>query len=299
MSCRKPSDGSADRIPIPDNTTFNPVFDVNNLDTSDLFNQGITIGSVDFLNEASGLGGSHYNAGMIWSHNDGGNGNDLYLIDENTGTLVAKYSLEQAMNIDWEDLSLSYNSDFSYTYIADIGDNFRIRSNYSLYCFEEPIYDSSNASQLMINPRRINFIYPDGTNNAEAVMVDNQTGDLLIATKGSAFSGIYRATAEQLANATGVIELEKLGTLPIRNVTAGDISIDGNWIALKTYDDILFWNRVEGETIEEMFSRVPEKLPYNKSETQGEAFCWTENGYYTLSENVQGVVPELYFYSIK
>ena len=299
LSCRKADDGNL-RQPFSDESNkFNPTYNIDDLTTSTLFNDGVSMGQVDFLAEASGLGSSNYNTDMVWSHNDGGNSNELFLINSTDGKLAAKYSVNQASNVDWEDLSVYSKNDSSYTYIADIGDNLRIRSTYSIYFFEEPSFDPNASSNLSINPTKVDFVYPDHRNNAEAVIVDHLTGDIIIATKAGNFSDIYRMTAEQISSANGKVRLEKLGTLPIGNVTAGDMSADGKWLVLKTYDDIYFWRRHAIESISDMFLRTPEKLPYNKTETQGEAFCWTENGYFTLSERVAGVIPQLYFYSKK
>lgn len=299
LSCTKLDNDNKVNDSFSSPSLFNPTYSLDNLEESKLFNDGVPNGTVNYINEASGIVTSNYNNGMIWSHNDGGNGSELFLMNAKNGEMKAKYHLEQSPNLDWEDVSISFSHNFSYTYIADIGDNFQMRNYYSLYCFEEPVYDSLPDANRTIQPKKIDFRYPDGSKNAEAIFVDPKTGDIIIATKGHSSSNIYRVSFSQLNTATGQIVVEKLGDLPIGSITGGDMSSDGNWLALRTYSDILFWSRDDNETISEMLDKAPQKLPYNQKEPQGEAFCWGDNGYFTLSERTTGMIPDLYFYSLK
>lgn len=273
-------------------------FNTDSLQTSSQYDSAQVRGFVDSLAEASGLIKSHYNSDYIWSHNDGGNAAELFLIDATDASLKAKYSFSSTSNFDWEDIAVYYSNDFSYIYVGDVGDNFGFRNNYSLYAFEEPTFDT-NVTNFEINPRKIDFVYPNGSNNCEAIMVDPLTGDLLFATKAGSKTEIFIAKAFQLNSAVGEITLKKLGELPLKNVTAGDISQDGLRISLRTYNDIVFWTRNQGESLSEAFLKTPEKLPYNGLEPQGEAFCWMGSGYLTLSEKIAGQSPKLYFYSKK
>lgn len=284
--------------PDPSPEFFVASFDPDQLQTSNLFNPAQLVGEVDYLNEASGLIQSHYNQNLIWTHNDGGNSSELFLMDARDASLKQKYHLLNSSNLDWEDISVYYSNGFSYMYIGDVGDNFGFRNNYSLYAFEEPFYDSSNA-QPSITTRKIDFVYPSGKKNCEAIMVDPLSGDLIFATKAFDKTEIYIANAFQLNSAVGEIELKKIGELPLKNVTAGDISQDGSFISLRTYDDLILWVRDTSETLEEAFLKTPQKLPYNGMEPQGEAFCWVNNGYYTLGEKISGLLPRLFYYSKK
>lgn len=273
-------------------------FHLDSLTTSSQFDSAQVVGRVDSISEASGLIRSYYNTNMVWSHNDGGNTTDLYLLDASNASLKTTYTLKGSSNLDWEDITVYYSNGFSYIYIGDVGDNFGFRGYYSLYAFEEPSYDSSQAT-FEITPRRIDFTYPDGPKNCEAIMVDPLNGDLLFATKAGSKTEIFTAKVDQLNSAVGQITLEKLGELPLKNVTAGDISQDGSLITLRTYNHLLCWKREPGASLEEAFLKNPEKLPYNSLEPQGEAFCWVEGGYLTLSEKIASQSPKLYFYPKK
>lgn len=297
FSCKKKENPNPNPIP-KDTEFFVASFHIDSLEFSHEFDSAQVIGEVDYMLEASGLINSHYNSNFIWSHNDGGNENSLFLMDANSADLKAEYTIEGASNLDWEDIAVYFDNGFSYIYVGDVGDNIGFRSNYSLYAFEEPIY-SEHSSEFTINPRKIDFDYPDGPNNCEAIMVDPLSGDLILATKGGSKTELFLAQEMQLNSAIGQITLEKIGELPLKNVTAGDISTDGKWIGLRTYNQIVFWTREEGESLSEAFMKTPKKLPYNGLEPQGEAFCWIEDGYFTLSEKIAGLTPKLYFYSKK
>ena len=75
----------------------------------------------------------------------------------------------------------------------------------------------------------------------------------------------------------------------------GAISPSGREILLKTYDDIFYWERQQGELLSATLQREATALPYS-GEPQGEAICWDKagSGFYTLSE---GVKQPLYYYS--
>src|SRR5688572_7607336 len=58
----------------------------------------------DELRESSGLVISRTQPGVLWSHNDSGDGPSIYAIDM-SGRLLAKFRIEGADARDWEDIS--------------------------------------------------------------------------------------------------------------------------------------------------------------------------------------------------
>ena len=278
---------------------FNPVYNIEDLIESTLYDTSITIGDVPYALEASGIEKSHVNNSYIWVHNDGSHPRQLFLIDANTGDSVFTFSLSGVLNIDWEDMTLFDNGASSFLYIADVGDNFRIRPDYSLFKLQEPKYNGASTPVSVFNVQEIKFTYPDGdSHNCEAIMVDPLTGDIIIATKKANNTEIYKLPVEDLDKGIP-IKAVKMGKLPLGNVTAGDISDNGERIVLRNYSHILFWQRQNGESLSKTFARIPQTLPYDNNEIQGEAFCWVPTGYYTLSEGTPGNIPDLYFYPKK
>src|SRR5689334_17375888 len=77
------------------------------------------------LEEVSGLAASQQNAPYLWTHNDSGNGPDVFLID-NELKVRLRCTLKGVANRDWEDICVGPGpvTGKSYVYVADIGDNF-------------------------------------------------------------------------------------------------------------------------------------------------------------------------------
>lgn len=68
------------------------------------------------LEEVSGM---IFVNGQLFALNDGGNSNDIYIIDTLTRNIEKTITLEGTTNVDWEDIT----SDGNYLYIADVGNN--------------------------------------------------------------------------------------------------------------------------------------------------------------------------------
>ena len=74
-------------------------------------------------------------------------------------------------------------------FLGDIGDNRARRPNVSVFRFAEPrrLVDQTVARTWW------RFTYPDGPQDAEALLVDPRDGRIWIATKDVFFGGLYRA----------------------------------------------------------------------------------------------------------
>jgi hypothetical protein len=77
----------------------------------------------------------------------------------------------------------------------------------------------------------------------------------------------------------------------------GDISPSGNEILIKTYINVFYWHRTTQPSLWDVFQEAPDTVTYTP-EPQGEALCWHPEGlgYYTVSEERQGIPAHLYFY---
>lgn len=281
---------------IPKDTVAYASYNTDTLPFSDQFRITQTqLLKTDSLREISGLVASKEYANDYWGEEDSGNKNAIYLIDSSGRWIGTKY-LANVFNRDWEDMAGGPGpvEGKYYLYVGDIGDNLLILPFITVYRFEEPKDMKYETDSLISNYDVINLVYPDGRHNAEALMVDPQTKDIYVITKGDS-AGLYRVAYPQ--NTTSITPLTLLEVLPISTVTAADISPDGTQILIKNYDDVFYWKRKAGETIEACLSRVPIRLKYKK-ELQGEAIAWTRygDGFYTLSEMVGNHVPVFYHY---
>ena len=93
--------------------------------------------------------------GKIITHNDSGDDPNLYEIDPENGEITRVVTLENATNIDWEDL----DQDDTYIYIADIGNNNGNREDLKIY----KILKSDFISSTNVTSQEITFSYEDQT----------------------------------------------------------------------------------------------------------------------------------------
>ena len=244
------------------------------------------------IKEASGIAGSKINPGYLWVHEDGGTPSQVLLL-KNDGSLIKSIIINNAVNIDWEDMALSKgpNASLNYLFLADIGDNFLMRTDYSIYRFPEPALSVDTVATV----DNIRFQYPGGSHNAEAILIDHVTKDIYIITKADNRSRIYKLPYPQ--SVTSVNKAVLAGELSLDEVTAAAISGDGNEIIIKTYPALHYFLRTSGQTIEQALKNTQLNLSY-QLEPQGEAigFASDNSGFYTLSEKASSPVVNLYFY---
>jgi hypothetical protein len=249
------------------------------------------------IEEASGLAASIKNAGHLWTHNDSGNDAEVFLIDQ-TLNIKLTCKLLNVDNRDWEDIAVGQDPDSGKTfiYVADIGDNLGRYPYKMIYRFEEPLLNDS-ISEIVINDFDTLVVQlPDVARDAETLMVDPLSNDLLIVSKRKKPVVIYRISkTNSLAD---TVTAEVIGTLNIKGVVGGDISEDGKEILIKNSKNVFYW-QVEG-SIEETLKKQPKILEY-KQEPQGEAIAFARDGsgYFTLSEKVSGERSYLQFYKRK
>lgn len=244
------------------------------------------------LNEASGIADSKTNTGFLWVQQDGGNPPAIDLIQQN-GAWLKTIHLANVVNRDWEDMVLSAGpkAGGNYLYIAETGDNLLVHPDYAIYRLEEPAAATDTVKQV----EKIAFFYPDGSHNAEAMLVDPDTKDIYIITKVDKRSEVYKLTYPYSTTVTNKAEL--LGSLTYNLAVSAALSPKGNEIVVKTYDAIYYYQRAAGESIMQALSKDPVSLPYEQ-EPQGEAIVFANNdsGYYTLSEKALASSVKLYFY---
>jgi hypothetical protein len=168
--------------------------------------------------ESSGLARDP-EAGVYWTVNDSGDEGIAYALDPDgdvTGTL--RY---RADPVDVEAVAMHDG----HLYVADIGDNDADREMITIYYFND-----ARAAEDTTSYRSWDFRYPDGAQDAETVLVDEE-GRLFIVTKGAPGAVYAAPTAPKR---TAVNELERVGEAPAA-VTDGTFLPGGNRIALLTY----------------------------------------------------------------
>ncbi len=267
---------------------------------SPAFGEPIDCGEIDAhaIREASGLVASRQNAHVLWTHNDSGDKNVIYAINDR-GKLLGVYTLARAYARDWEDIAIGPGPEEGkqYIYIGDIGNNeARYRVQYILRV-PEPVVtaEQTPVHEKLDGVEGLSVMYPERNYDAETLMLDPLTKDLYVVTKRDSNVIVFRAPYPQ--STTEKFELEQVGKLPFAMAVAGDISAKGDEILIKTYDSIYYWKRSAGQTIAQALAQMPQRVPYFL-EPQGEAVAWKADGegYYTLSEERFGISARLYFY---
>lgn len=242
------------------------------------------------LDEISGLAASHIHDDVLWVHNDSENKARLYAISRR-GRLIAKFDIEGAKNIDWEDLASFTLNDKHYLLLADTGDNAGRRRDFYLHVFEEP----ETLKNGTLKPAwSIHGRWPDGPRDCEAVAVDAQQGEVLLISKKRVPPELFSLP---LANPHGQLrEARRIGRLQgvpqtsealreknpklaalFSQVTSADISPDRSTLAVLTYGSVLFYRRNAHETWADAVAHTPEThdVPLIP---QAEALGWSAGG---------------------
>lgn len=241
------------------------------------------------LQEVSGICDSKLHAGMLWAQEDSGNPTRIHMVSH-SGQVGRSVYLKGVMNRDWEDMAL-FESDI---FLADIGDNNEVFSEYSFYKFPEPAagVDTMNVID------QIRFRYPDGSHNAEAFVVDPVTRNIFIFTKQDLPSRIYKLSFPYSTTTVQTVSYE--GTVSFTGIVGAGISPDGDEVIIKTYGQLHYYARQSNETITQALQKNAVNLPY-ESEPQGEAigFAQDDSGFFTLSETGNTFTTSLRFYRRK
>ena len=261
------------------------------------------------LAETSGLAVSRTQPGVYWSHNDSGDGPNLYAIDP-TGTLKATFKVDGAEARDWEDMAsgpcigdlapAEAVAPAVCLYLADIGDNDRRREWLTVYVVVEPRLDDGERT---IASRSFRYRYPDGPDDTEALAVQPD-GDLTIVSKGRsgtiAFFRLRRdATARAIVSGE-VLTAEYAGDSGIRPdggigrlATAADVSPDGTMLAVRTYYEVFFFRAVkDGDTATWRATGQPCFL--GDGESQGEAIAYLDRDTLVLTtERGRGAAAQI------
>lgn len=297
--------------PIPTETETDSDAVLHSKNWCPRYRQPRRIGTINnpHLNEISGVVVSQRHPHVLWTHNDSGDGPYVYALTR-AGTLLSRHPLPEGTSArDWEDLARLPRKDRDVLFVADTGDNKRKRKRGSyVHRFLEPEKVGEEKQALPGKPpadipvpavSTMHVHYPDGPRNVEALLVDPWTGELVFVTKSLlGWAEVYTApkfaetvTLQKEAELTPEVTIEA-----IQLVTAGDVSRDGHWIALRTYTKAYVFHRTRGQSIADALASPACSVP-GPEEKQGESIAIVEDeghtpSFLTISE---GVPAELFF----
>lgn len=239
------------------------------------------------INESSGLARSQRHPGVFWTHNDSGGEPCVFAIDT-TGRTRAKARLPHAVNFDWEDIASATDAQGQpQLYIADIGDNLKVRPIIQVYQIPEPALPTEHPDKeiLTSEPKVWRALYPKKRHNAETLLVHPQTRRLYLVTKDDDGENTLYAFPQTLTEGKNMV-LEKivdidfpahdrLGKRPKDALltTAGDISPDGRRLAISTYSHIHEWTLPPDQSLKDALKN-PARLIQPPLTPQMEALCY-------------------------
>jgi hypothetical protein len=186
----------------------------------------------NILNESSGL---QMAGDYLWSFNDGGGAAAIYRIDTASNAILQTVNLEDAANVDWEDIAF----DGTYFYVGDFGNNMNgARKDLKIYKFpfsEIPPYAAKPVVTIPKNKIEvISFKYRNqqdpvasGINktryDCEAMIVDNNKIHLF------SKNWVSRNTTHYVINSikAGSYIADSLETLPTNYLVTGADKVPG------------------------------------------------------------------------
>jgi hypothetical protein len=187
------------------------------------------------LQEASGLAVSRRTSGILWSFNDSGDP-ILYALDAH-GTVRGRVRVAGAEVKNWEAIAAARCPRGNCLYIADIGDNNSNRQHIVVYRVAEP----KPSDVTTVPAERLVAQYADGPHDAEALFLARE-GTMYIVTKDKP-ALVYRFPDQLRTDET--MRLERVTALPMERVTDADVSPDGEWIAVRSKEEAIFFRNEE------------------------------------------------------
>lgn len=189
------------------------------------------------LRETSGVAASRRGAGLLWTHNDSGNGPFIHAVRVD-GEVVGQVEVEGAENVDWEDVAAGpCPGGGDCLYVADTGDNEARRDEVAIWRVPEP----APGASVTAHPVRLAAHYPGGPRDAEALFV-LPGGEAYVVTKGDDVPvELFRWPAEDGGTMQRVRRLAPAPDQPGDRVTGAGASPDGRWVAVRTYSTLHLW----------------------------------------------------------
>ena len=221
------------------------------------------------LVEASGLARSQRSPDLLWSMNDGGSKPRLHAFD-GSGFHRGRIKLDGVKNRDWEDLSSFAVDGTPYLLVADTGDNDSNRDEVVLHVVLEP--DLAADDKVKLEPAwSIEFRYPDGPRDVEAVVADPANERVVMLSKRELPPVLFEVPLFPPSDDTVVAKrLGPIETLPAPTrqdreqavftkewhwqPTGMDLSPDGKLAVVLTYRGVYLYHLDPGRSLYESLS---------------------------------------------
>lgn len=214
--------------------------------------------------EISGMATSIRHPGVIYLHNDSGDGPFIYAVDSSTCATVATLAVRGIDPRDAEAIATGRDAlGRPVIWFADIGDNLDSWPYVRIHAIREP----KLLTDKSVNAVSYRVTYGDMPHNAETLLANPARPELWILTKQLAHGSLYRLPAPLR---TGVVNIARKVRREGGLVTDGAVSPDGRRYVVRDYDDAYVY---AGLPPGRLIAKVP--LPF---QLQGEAITWAPDG---------------------
>jgi hypothetical protein len=239
------------------------------------------------LRESSGLAESRRQPGVFWTHNDSGNGAELFAVRWD-GTLLGRVQVTGARNRDWEDLAAGRcpSGGGDCLYLADTGNNARSRGgrdSISLVVVPEPALGERRTAPA----RRYTATFPGRRTDIEALAV-LPDGSVYLVSKGIENPVELFRWPTPLDGGGSLVRVRTLAPEARETgdrVTGASASPNGRWVAVRTYAALAFYRTADllggGQPSSQLDLAVLE-------EGQGEAVSLSDRGQVVLTSEGPG-----------
>lgn len=250
------------------------------------------------VKETSGL---IFFRGSIWTINDSGGKPQIYRLNNKTGEIVQVISMNNAHNVDFEDLT----QDDDYIYIGDFGNNFGNRKDLSIYKITKT--DIPKKGNIRLNAEQIKFNYADQKSFERKWLKNDYDCEAIISVDDK----LYLFTKNWVDEKTRVYAVPKKAgeyTVEVVNeffvdglITAAEYHDESGMLSLLGYKDFMpfiwvFWNYQEHDFF------GGEKRRYNLESIHGaqtEGICFNDKGDILISCEQSYFPQRLYGIPIK
>jgi len=239
------------------------------------------------LRESSGVVASRSLPGILWTHQDSGDGPYLYATNLE-GHDYGRFRVSGAVATDWEDIALAAcpgSRSESCLFIADTGDNDETRETVRIYAVPEPktvgTRDSTRRTRMA---RTLEFRYEHGPRDVEALLVAHD-GSIHLFTKGRwhrsehyALAAAAWETPRPVARRVAELPIQSRATFG-RWVTGAALAPSGKVVAVRTYSEIYLF-AFDGYQLSDQPVRV---CSVAAAEPQGEAVDFLDDSTMVLT----------------
>ena len=263
-----------------------------------IFAQQMTVASITTLPAAvSETSGLIFLNGKLITHNDSGGQPVLYEIDTVSGNVTRSVFIDNATNVDWEDICYDNN----YIYIGDFGNNQGTRTNLKIYriAIADYVTNANDTVQADI----IEFDYADQVLFVPMQFVTNYDAEALIAYNNSLYVftknwGDLQSRIYPVPNVPGNYSVNAVDTLNSQGmITGATFNSQANAIMLVGYNFfspfLIELSQFSGNQFSDGTVRRYE--PAISGSFQTEAVATIDESHYFLSSEAAGSFsPELF-----